>query len=110
MCIRDSIFEDDGKTAYFYAYDRANPGSPILDAMHIYNANRVVDPDRQSEAEIRWSSDGLKAGLFINEYLHAVIDFENRKAYCRSEFPQAAGPWQAPKREQWNDSLVALFE
>src|SRR5690348_14607595 len=81
------VFEDDGETAYFYAYDRGNPEEPILDAVHIYDAQSVSDRGRESEAEIFWSSDGLKAGLLINDVLHAVIDFESRRAYCRTNFP-----------------------
>ena len=37
------VFEDDGQTAYFYAYDRADAGSPILDGLHIYNVRDVTD-------------------------------------------------------------------
>ena len=73
------VFEDDGETAYFYAYDRANPEEPILDAVHIYDARSVSDRKRESEAEIFWSSDGLKAGLLIHNMLHAIIDFQSRK-------------------------------
>lgn len=83
------VFEDDGETGYFYACDRDNPTAPILDGVHIYDVDRIVDRDRSvdSAAEVFWSTDGLKAGLLINEYLHAVIDFVHRKAYCRSNFP-----------------------
>ena len=105
-----AVFEDDGQTGYFYAYDRANTESPILDAMHIYDAASVVDAHRDSVAEIYWSPDGLKAGFLINDYLHAVIDFERRKAYCRSNFPPPDGPGNAEEREPWNDSLAKLLE
>ena len=101
------VFEDDGETAYFYAYDRANP--QILDAVHIYNVANVVDRHRESEVEILWSSDGLKAGLLINGYLHAVLNFEIRKAYSRNNFPPPGGPWAGGEREPWNDSLFDLL-
>jgi hypothetical protein len=81
------VFEDDGQTAYFYAYDRANADQPILDAVRIYNVANVSDRDRDSEVEIVWSTDGLKAALLINCYLHAVINFEAQRAYGRSNFP-----------------------
>jgi hypothetical protein len=106
------VFEDDGETGYFYAYDRGNSKKPILDAVHIYDVDGIVERDRgiDSEAEVFWSTDGLKAGLLINDYLHAVIDFEQRKAYCRSNFPPPGSAWDAPEREPWNDALAKLLD
>jgi hypothetical protein len=103
------VFEDDGESAYFYAYDRSNSGEPILDALHIYDAQSVADPKRECEAEIIWSGDGLKAGLLINKILHAVIDFQSRRAYCRTNFPAPSGLWRAPQRETWQESLATLL-
>jgi hypothetical protein len=105
-------FEDDGQVAYFYAYDRSGSGGEgtILDAVHIYNVADVVDADRDSEAEVAWSTDGLKAGLLINGFLHAVLDFESRRAYCRSNFPPPGGAWEAPEREPWRDDLAKLLK
>jgi len=104
------VFEDDGETAYFYAYDRDNPKEPILDALHIYDAHSFNHGGRASEAEIFWSSDGLKAGLLIDEVLHAVIDFESCKAYCRTNFPPPGAQWRAAQREPWQDSFAALLD
>lgn len=104
------VFEDDGETAYFYAYDRGNPEQPILDAVHIYNVSNVVDRDRESEAEIVWSRDGLKAGLLVNGQLHAVLDFEARAGYCLNNFPPPGGAWSAPKRAPWNDNVQQLLK
>jgi|SRR5215470_19652510 len=103
------VFEDNGETAYFYAYDRAKRERRILDAVHIYNVANVVDADRYSEVEIVWSPDGLKAGLLINRYLHAVLNFEAGKAYCRSNFPRPGGDWAGGDREPWDDSLSGLL-
>ena len=103
------VFEDDGETAYFYAYDRGKPDAPILDAVHVYDAKSVMDRAQEAEAKISWSSDGLKAGLLINEVLHAVIDFQACKAYCRTNFPPPRGPWHAAQREPWQESLAALL-
>jgi hypothetical protein len=102
------VFEDDGDTGYFYAYDRSKEGS-ILDAMHIYDASNVANRHRDSEAEIRWSSDGLKAGLLINGELHALIDFAARAAYCRSNFPPPGGVWAGGSRRPWHDSIANLL-
>ena len=104
------VFEDDGETGYFYAYDRRETQQPILDAVQIYNVANVADREQESEAEIRWSEDGLKAGLFLNGDLHAVLNFETRTAYSRSNFPPPAGTWGGGARERWNDSLAALLQ
>jgi hypothetical protein len=106
-----AVFEDNGDTGYFYAYDRAAPeDARILDACHIYDAADVVDRDRRSEVTIFWSRDGLKAALLINDYAHAVIDFRARRAYCRSNFPPPTGQWRAEVRIPWNDALLAELD
>ena len=101
-----AVFEDDGDTGYFYAYDRNNSQTPILDAVHIYNVANVVDKDRQSAAEILWSGDGLKAALLINGYPHAVINFGERCSYCRTGFPPPPSGWN---HGAWTDELMKLF-
>ena len=102
------IFEDDGDTGYFYAHDR-RPGAGILDAVLIYHVANLRDRDRESDAEIRWSSDGLKVGLFFNGQLHALIDFDSRVAYGRTNSPPPGGPWAAPTRALWRDDLIKLL-
>ncbi len=37
------VFEDDTQTAYLYGLDTALKDNPILDALHIYNADNVKD-------------------------------------------------------------------
>jgi len=103
------VFEDNGESGYFYAYDRGNPEQSMLDALHIYTVANLTDSDRDSEAEIIWSTDGLKAGLLINRRLHAVIDFKSQAAYCRNNFPQPGGPWAAPERIPWSETLADLL-
>ena len=104
------VFEDDGQTGYFYAYDRAAPDDArILDACHIYDAADVVDRDRPSEVEVIWTRDGMKAALLINDYAHAVIDFGARRAWCRSNFPPPTGQWRADVRDPWSDALMDDF-
>jgi hypothetical protein len=106
-----AVFEDNGETAYFYAYDRAAPeDARILDACHIYDAADVVDRDRRSEVTVLWSRDGLKAALLINDYAHAMIDFRAQRAYCRSDFPPPTGQWRAELRIPWNDALLSEFD
>ena len=103
------VFEDDGETGYFYAYDRSRTDNPILDALHIYNVRNVTDREIESEVEILWSADGLKAALLINDYPHAILDFEGKRGYCRTGFPPPTGGWRASTREPWDDSLVQWF-
>ena len=103
------VFEDDGTTAFFYAYDREAADGTILDAVHIYDVASLADADRESELEVVWSADGLKAGLRINGYLHAILDFESRRGYCRSNFPKPGGEWAAEARAPWNDRLEDLL-
>jgi hypothetical protein len=104
-----AVFEDDGETAYFYAYDRGKSTQPILDALHIYNVQNVIDRDGDSEAQIIWSPDGLKAGLLINGRLYALLDFESQRGYCRSNFPPPGGAWASPERVRWSEELASLL-
>jgi hypothetical protein len=103
-----AVFEDDGATAYFYAYDRgSDPG--VLDALHIYTLPVIVNPDGKWQAEIQWSPDGLKAGLLINDKLHAIIDFQAHVAYSRYDTKPPAGAWASAARAPWRDELASLL-
>ena len=106
-----AVFEDDGDTGYFYAFDRAGKGGEgeILDACHIYNVRAITDREIPSVLEIMWSADGLKSALFINDFAHALIDFGARRAYCRTNWPPPGGAWNAPERLPWSDELLAPF-
>lgn len=104
-----AVFEDDKKSGYFYAYDRAVSGDRVLDALLIYNAVDGADADHGSEVRITRSTDGLKAGLLIDDLLHAVIDFARRKAYCRTNVPLPSGSWTTSIREAWSEGLAGLL-
>lgn len=88
-----AVFEDDGGTGYFYALDFTVQGNPIVDALHIYNAADIGDRDKPSRMGIIWSEDGTKAGLVLNNHLHAMFDFTARRGYCHSKFPPALPGW-----------------
>jgi hypothetical protein len=103
-----AVFEDDGQTAYFYAYDRSRPAQRILDAVHVYNVEAVLDRHKPSELVIHWSDDGLKAGLLINDRLWAVLDFAAGKAYSRTNFPERSA-WDGQPRDAWHDRLASLL-
>jgi hypothetical protein len=56
------VFEDDGDTGYFYAYDRTAPEDDrILDACHIYDVARIADRDRRSVVAVVWTNDETRA-------------------------------------------------
>lgn len=104
------VFEDDGDTAYFYAMDMSVAEQPIQDAVHIYNVANVSDRTTPSVVKIAWSEDALKAVLLINDYPHAVFDFQAKRGYCRTAFPpaSAAGAWSSQGHD-WSDDAIALF-
>ena len=97
-----AVFEDDGETGYFYAVDLVRK-LEIFDAVHIYNVSNVADRDRPSKLSIVWSEDGSKCALLINEYPHAVFDFDARRGYCRSNFPNYPDPPE-PSESTWPSS------
>lgn len=101
-----AIFEDDGETGYFYAYDRSVAERPVLDLVLIYEADSVVERRLESTAAIIWSPDGSKTALLLNDYPHAVIDFAARCSYCRSNFPPPPSGW---RRRSWDETLIGLF-
>ncbi len=103
-----AVFEDDGDTGYFYAYDLSQSEPSVQDAMHIYNVANVSDRHRPSIVEIGWSTDNLKVALLINGHAHAVFDFSEKRGYCRTGFPppSANGAWSG---HDWDDSAFKLF-
>ena len=105
----EAVFEDDGETGYFYGLDSNSEKNPIVDALHIYNAKDVTDGDRESIAQIVWSSDGLKVGLFINDYPHAVFDFERKRGYSRTNFPPPTGEF-SKEGHGWSADAEKFFE
>jgi hypothetical protein len=100
------VFEDDGSTGYFYALDLKKKENQIEDAIHIYNVEGVTDRDIPSEVHIIWSPDGQLASLIINRYPHAVFDFQGKKTYSRSCFPDSMTDWE---RLPWTDDIRKHF-
>jgi hypothetical protein len=99
------FFEDDGETGYFYALDQQNGSqNPIVDAVHIYNVNRVKEAHRPSDLSIVWSPDGTKCALLINAFPHAIFDFVAKRGYCRTNFPNR------PDSDAWVTSDHAWSE
>ncbi len=103
-----AVFEDDGATGYFYGLDHERADNPILDAMQIYNVENVADSEIPSDFKIVWSEDGFKTALLINDFPHAVFDFESQRGYCRSGFPESNPNWTQHSHE-WSDDALELF-
>jgi hypothetical protein len=106
-----AIFEDDGETGYFYALDASVKDQSIQDAVHIYDVASVIDKTAPATVKIGWSIDNAKAVLLINDYPHAVFDFQARQGYCRTGFPPPSpdNQWSA-KGHDWDEACIALFE
>lgn len=104
-----TVFEDDGRTGYFYALDAEKTNNNICDAVQIYIVSNVVDKHIPSKVEIVWSEDGLKSALLINDFPHAVFDFSARRGYCRTNFPPADKDWTEFEHE-WTDDALELFK
>jgi hypothetical protein len=105
------VFEDDGETAYFYAAERTGGEEDlrILDALHIYNADEISEEEKQAVLKIIWSKDWLKCALVINNYCHAIFDFEHQGGYSRNEFPPPNDIWTKGDRVLTNEKIAALF-
>ena len=100
------FFEDEGETGYFYALNM-ELDQPIVDAVQIYNVANVTDKEIPSKVQVAWSNDGLKSALLINDYVHAVFDFESERGYCRTGFPPI-DDWSKQGHE-WSDAAIELF-
>lgn len=100
------VFEDNCETGYFYALDRNNNGLKVLDGLHLYNVENVTDKDEPSVVKILWTQDLTKAFLSINDYYHAVFDFQSHAGYCRNGFPETDNQWTKVKERKLTASLI----
>ncbi|MHC1743111.1 MAG: DUF2251 domain-containing protein [Syntrophobacteraceae bacterium] len=105
-----AVFEDDGDTGYFYALDTSLEGNPFQDAVHIYNAADVAGREEAVSATIGWSVDNKKAVLLLNEYPHAIFDFDGKQGYCRTGFPppNPESKWSTDGHS-WSEAAIQLF-
>jgi hypothetical protein len=114
-CINDInkyavAFEDDTDTGYFYAFVLDAEGKQlVLDALHIYNIEEIPEEKRKGIIRIVWSKDWQRCALVINNYCHAIFDFENHGGYCRNEFPPPNEFWTKGERTLTNEMVTALF-
>lgn len=100
------IFEDDLTTGYFYAVEKKS-NLQILDALHIYNVVDVIDKDKPRDIRIIWSNNGAVVFLLINDYCHALFDFENQAGYCRTAFPKSQSNWTKVKVRNLTDERLS---
>ena len=105
---RGVVFEDDGRTGYFYARDYSVPDQLFVDALHIYSLKELADAHIPSELHILWSEDGKKAVLILNRYPHAVFDFTEKCGYSRDQFPEP-DPTSGWRHAEYMDSLRSHF-
>lgn len=79
------VFEDDGRTGYFYARDYTSQSRLFVDALHLYN----VEPGADVEFRIRiaWSFNNQQAALLIDESVRAAFDFNKKHGYSIDGFP-----------------------
>ena len=103
------VFEDDGETGYFYAVERRGDDMRILDAVQIYAVRNVVDREIPSHLEVVWTGDGQHAALYLNDYPHAVFDFEARRGYCRTGFPPPPQTGWSSQGHAWEERALTPF-
>lgn len=98
------VFEDDGKTGYFYLL-AVNDGNKVLDALHIYNVEQVIDKHIPSAIQLVWTDTWSIACLLINGYCHAIFDISRRFSYCKTGFPDSHSGWAANTDRKLDDKL-----
>jgi hypothetical protein len=82
-----------------------------VNALNIYDVAAVTDRDISSIARIVWSENGLHSALLINNYPHAILDFQAKRGCCRTGFPEPVGEWaQASKTHEWDDTMQEPFK
>lgn len=105
---RGVVFEDDGETGYFYARDFLRPELFFVDALHVYDVEAVVDPERPSEVRIIWSRDFMVAALLINQRPHVIFHFGESRGYSERPFPEA-DPKSGWTHEVLHSGLIEHF-
>ena len=90
------VFEDDGATGYLYVLDHSRgPERPIVDALHIYDAETERDGDPLT-LQILWHQGGRAAVLLLEGVPVAFADYDEPRFMCRSGHPPPAP--EAPVR------------
>src|SRR5437667_12390509 len=81
----------------------------VVHALYWYNSGATTEPKVGETVFFVWQPVLQKVGIFYADTFHAVIDFRNRKACCRSGFPPNSGSWCTSSHE-WDDRLAEGLE
>ena len=107
-----AAFKDDGDSGNFYALNACVSDRQILDVVNIYTVEHVSDIKNPCRVHIRWSDDALKVILLIEGYPHAVFDFEQKRGYCRTNYPNVprngTASWNS-EDHMWQESVLQSF-
>jgi hypothetical protein len=107
------VFEDDGETGYFYAVeeiDAVTHEQRILDALHIYEVEQETEEEKKPSTLLMiWSRDWKKCALVIDNFCHAVFDFENQGGYNLNEFPPPNAFWTKQDRKLTDEIVQQIF-
>jgi len=102
------VFEDDGESAYLYATNESF--EKIYDALHLYDYGQENQIMPEDEIFIVWNPELMKTGFFYQNKFHAVFDFKNQKACCRSGFPSNEPEAWCKSSHDWDDSIIEGLE
>ena len=93
------------QTGYFYALE-TKPVQAIVDGLHIYDVANVIDKEKPGKIQLAWSDDGTIASLLINNFCHAIFDFDAKAGYCRNGFPESNRDWIKVNERLLTDELI----
>jgi hypothetical protein len=100
-----AVFEDDGRTGYFYALDESLEGNPILDAVHIYNVEDISDAHIPSDVKIGWSEDCQKCVLPYHPDIRIPSISWGKMGTAEADtHPRSFKDWSVSGHE-WSDSV-----
>jgi hypothetical protein len=100
------VFEDDGDTGYLYLLDLRREPQPIIDALHIYDAQE--ERGREHDLELLWHAEGGAAVLALDGEAHALADFAELRFMCRTGFPPP-GPDSPVTTHEWDQAAFESY-
>lgn len=97
------VFEDDGKTGYFYATNKGQ--TVIFDALQLYDYNSKDKPKSGEKMYIVLNESLKKAGIYYQNKFHAVFDFNNERGSNLLNSPKLkTAKWEKP--HIWDDAIT----
>jgi len=98
------VLEDDGETGYLYALELRDGEQSILDALLLYRVDAASE-GHAAVASVVWSDEGDRVAVWLNGRQEAAVDFAERRAVCRTNFPPADGSFGST--HEWDDAVAA---